>query len=51
MNYTIMHKNNPVADVDINESAVAIVAIGAVHDALRVPLGVQSMKGGSRLTS
>ena len=45
MNYTIMHKNNPVMDVEINESAVAIVTIGAVYDAARVPLGVQSMKG------
>jgi len=50
MNYTIMHKNNPVADIEINESAVAIVAIGAVHDALRVPLGVASMKGGIALS-
>ena len=49
MNYTIMHKNNPVADVEINEPAVAIVAIGTVHDALRVPLGVKSMKGGIAL--
>jgi hypothetical protein len=40
-----MHKNIPVADIEINEPAVAIVAVGAVHDALRVPLGVQSMKG------
>jgi len=49
MNYTIMHKNNPVMDIEINESAVAIVAIGTVHDAARVPLGVQSMKGGIAL--
>ena len=49
MNYILMHKNNPVADVEINESAVAIVAIGTVHDALRVPLGVQSLKGGIAL--
>jgi len=49
MNYTIMHKNNPVADIEINESAVAIVAIGMVHDALRVPLGTASMKGGIAL--
>ena len=49
MNYTIMHKNIPVADVEINESAVAIVAIGAVHDAARVPIGVQSIKGGIAL--
>lgn len=46
MNYTIMHKNVKVLDVEINESAVAIVDIGAVHDAARVPLGVQSMRGG-----
>ena len=49
MNYTIMHKNIPVADIEINESAVAIVAVGAVYDAARVPLGVQSMKGGIAL--
>jgi hypothetical protein len=36
-------------DIEINESAVAIVAIGTVHDALRVPPGVQSMKGGIAL--
>ncbi|MCL2153163.1 MAG: HipA domain-containing protein [Oscillospiraceae bacterium] len=49
MNYTIMHKDKPVADIEINESAVAIVAIGTVHDALRVPLGVGSIKGGIAL--
>ena len=49
MNYTIMHKNAPVADVEINESAVAIVAVGTVNDAARVPLGVQSLKGGIAL--
>ncbi|MDR1321798.1 MAG: excisionase [Gracilibacteraceae bacterium] len=49
MNYTLMHKNIEVADVEINESAVAIIDIGAVHDAPRVPLGVQSMKGGLAL--
>ena len=49
MNYTLMHKNNPVADIEINESAVAIVSIGEVHDTARVPLGVQSIKGGIAL--
>ena len=44
-----MHKNVPVVDVEVNESAVAIVAVGTVHDAARVPLGVQSMKGGIAL--
>ncbi|MDR1536460.1 MAG: hypothetical protein LBU32_00375 [Clostridiales bacterium] len=49
MNYTLMHKNIDVMDVEINESAVAIFDIGAVHCAARVPLGVQSMKGGIAL--
>lgn len=49
MNYTIMHKNIPVADIEINEPAVAIVRIGAVHDMACVPFGVQSMKGGINL--
>ena len=49
MNYTIMHKNIPVADVDINESAVAIVGVGTVYDPARVPIGVQSIKGGIAL--
>ncbi len=49
MNYTIMHKNAPVVDVEINEPAVAIVDVGVVHDAARVPLGVQSLKGGIAL--
>jgi hypothetical protein len=41
-----MHKNIEVADVEINEPAVAIINIGTVHNPARVPLGVQSMKGG-----
>ncbi|MDR1209459.1 MAG: excisionase [Clostridiales bacterium] len=49
MNYTLMHKNIEVVDVEINESAVAIVNIGTAHDVARVPLGVQSMKGGIAL--
>jgi hypothetical protein len=49
MNYTIMHKNAEVLDVEINEPAVAIVDIGAVRDAARVPLGVQRMRGGIAL--
>ena len=46
MNYTLMHKNIPVVDIEINESAVAIIDIGVIHDEARVPHGVQSMKGG-----
>jgi len=49
MNYTIMHKNIPVADIEINEPAVAIVGVGTVHDVARIPLGVKSLKGGIAL--
>jgi len=45
-NYTLMHKNIEVADIEIDESAIAITGIGTVHNADHIPLGVQSMKGG-----
>ena len=50
MNYIIMHKDKPVVDIEINEPAVAIVAVGKIHDVSRVPLGVMSMKGGIDLS-
>ncbi|MDR0445979.1 MAG: HipA domain-containing protein [Oscillospiraceae bacterium] len=49
MNYTLMHKNIEVVDIEINESAVAITDVGMVHNLAHVPLGVQSMKGGIAL--
>jgi hypothetical protein len=49
MRYTLMHKNIEVADIEINESAVAIIDVGTVHNLAHVPLGVQSMKGGIAL--
>jgi hypothetical protein len=46
MNYTLMHKNIKVVDIEINESAVAIIDIGTVHNLAHIPLGVQALKGG-----
>jgi hypothetical protein len=37
-----MHKNIPVADIEINESDVAIVGIGELHDIAR---DVDALKG------
>jgi len=46
MNYTLMHKEIEVADIEIDESAVAITDIGTICNPEHIPLGVQSMKGG-----
>jgi hypothetical protein len=46
MNYTLMHKNIEVADIEINESAVAIIEIGTVYSLAHIPPGVYRMKGG-----
>ena len=46
MNYTLMHKNTPVVDIEIDESAVAVIDIGTVYNPEHIPLGIQSMKGG-----
>jgi hypothetical protein len=41
-----MHKSIEVADVEIDESAVAVVNIGTVHNPEHIPLGVRTLKGG-----
>jgi hypothetical protein len=46
MNYTLMHKNIEVADIKIDEAAVAIIDIGTVCDPRYLPLGVQTLRGG-----
>ena len=45
LNHTLMHKNIPVADVEINKELAAIVKIGEIYDVRRVPVGVNSIKG------
>jgi hypothetical protein len=40
-----MHKNIEVAELVIDEAAVAIIEIGKVHALEHLPLGVYNLKG------
>jgi hypothetical protein len=42
-----MHKNIEVAELVIAESAVAITDINTIHNMAHIPLGVQSLRGGT----
>lgn len=43
--YILMHKNIPVADMELDEASCAISTIGHVYSESHVPLGVQVKKG------
>lgn len=45
MDYILMHKNVPVAELTLDEATCGIAKIGVVHAALRVPVGVAVKKG------
>lgn len=43
--YTLMHKNDPVAEIELDEATVSISAIGQVYAKQHVPVGVAVKKG------
>lgn len=43
--YVLMHKNIPVADIELDEASCAISAIGHVHVENHVPVGISVKKG------
>ena len=38
--YTLMHKNFPVADLELDEASGAISTVGIVYEKERVPVGI-----------
>lgn len=46
MNYTLMHKNLPVLDLDLDEVTGSILRIGQVYTPAHIPLGVKHTKHG-----
>ncbi|MNZ44431.1 hypothetical protein D3C78_620620 [compost metagenome] len=43
--YTLMHKNEPVAEIELDEATVSISAIGQVYAKQHVPVGIPFKKG------
>ncbi|WP_017690364.1 HipA domain-containing protein [Paenibacillus sp. PAMC 26794] len=43
--YTLMHKNEPVAEIKLDEATVSISAIGQVYAKHHVPVGIPVKKG------
>ena len=43
--YTLMHKNIPVADIELDEATCAISAVGPVYKASHIPVGTPVKKG------
>lgn len=43
--YTLMHKNEPVAQIELDEATVSISAIGQVYAKQHVPVGIPVKKG------
>lgn len=43
--YTLMHKNEPVAEIELDEATVSISAIGQVYAKQHVPVGIPVKKG------
>lgn len=43
--YTLMHKNIPVADMELDTASGAIAVIGAVYEINHVPVGIPIKKG------
>ena len=42
--YTLMHKNFPVADLELDEASGAISTVGIVYEKERVPVGIPVKK-------
>lgn len=43
--YILMHKNEPVAEIELDEATVSISAIGQVYNEEHVPVGISVKKG------
>ena len=43
--YTLMHKNVPVAEIELDEATVSISALGQVYSEKHVPVGIPVRKG------
>lgn len=43
--YTLMHKDIPVADIELDEATCAISAVGPVYEASHIPVGTPVKKG------
>ncbi len=43
--YTLMHKNVPTADIELDEATCTISAIGPVCEASHIPVGTPVKKG------
>lgn len=43
--YTLMHKNVPVAELELDTSSGAIASVGTLYDEARVPVGISVKKG------
>ena len=43
--YTLMHKNVPTADIELDEATCTISAIGPVYEASHIPVGTPVKKG------
>ncbi|MNW52426.1 hypothetical protein D3C74_299440 [compost metagenome] len=43
--FTLMHKNKPVAEIELDEATVSISAIGQVYSEKHVPVGIPVKKG------
>ena len=46
MNYTLMHKNLPVLDLELDEVTGSVFRIGQVYAPAHIPLGVKHTKFG-----
>lgn len=46
MNYTLMHKNLPVLDLELDEVTGSVLRIGQVYAPAHIPLGVKHTKSG-----
>ena len=42
--YTLMHKNVPTADIELDEATCTISAIGPVYEASHIPVGTPVKK-------
>lgn len=43
--YTLMHKNVPVAEIELDNASCSVSAIGEIYDVLHVPVGITIKKG------
>lgn len=43
--YTLMHKNVPVAEIELDNASCSVSAIGEIYDESRVPVGIAVEKG------